>query len=123
MKIWAYLPDLFVPPDAQYPILQSYVDTILRGCLDIGGEDFAKEFIEGTKGWNPGELSEYALTNGPVKESCWINDRKEPRYSRGDPVHSQANADKFDDLLQKYAADAFARRVTPYHRQGDREAL
>lgn len=45
IKIWAYFPQTISPPDREFPIAQSYVDTILRGCLDVGGEEFAKEFI------------------------------------------------------------------------------
>eukprot|EP00977_Amphora_coffeiformis_P010814 scaffold2536_cov169-Amphora_coffeaeformis.AAC.7 len=122
VKIWTYLPDVFCPADERYPIVQSYVDTILRGCLDVGGEAFAQKFIETTRGWNPKDLSEYnyldeheneILRASSVKEeegSFWIDDRDDPIYTRGDPAHSRANAKLFDSLLQTYAHRNFPRR-------------
>lgn len=38
------------PPSPKYPILQSYVDVCLSGCLEHG-DDFAREFIETTFLW------------------------------------------------------------------------
>ncbi len=32
---------------------QSYIDIVLSGCLDIGGKQFAKEFVQNTFGWTP----------------------------------------------------------------------
>jgi hypothetical protein len=58
--------------DNAYPINQSYVDTCLAGCLEIGGEDFAQQFVTQTKGW----------------DYSWVNDRQEkkyPRYARVSP--------------------------------------
>jgi hypothetical protein len=124
MQIWAYVPDEHAPADADHPIVQSYVDTILRGCLDVGGESFAREFLEHTKGWNPSEVlalsdsdsddddkprSSYRRTDssGSTESSTesvasWIDDRKEPVYIRGDPQHSRKNASNFDRLLRTY---------------------
>ncbi len=47
------------------PLIQSYIDVILTGCLEIS-KDFAKEFITTTKGWS----------------KHWINDRLNPKYPR-----------------------------------------
>jgi hypothetical protein len=55
VQIWVYVPLLPSPPDEDHPIVQTYVDVILQGCLEIH-KDFAKDFIEDTKGWNPQEL-------------------------------------------------------------------
>lgn len=54
-RVWIYVQQNPVPPSPQYPIAQSYVDIMLRGCLSIS-EEFAHEFIETTKGWHPAEL-------------------------------------------------------------------
>ena len=55
VKIWMYMQRELAPPAADAPIAQSYVDTILRGCLTIS-EDFAHQFLRHTKGWTPNEL-------------------------------------------------------------------
>lgn len=55
VRIWVYVPENPMPPDVDHPIAQTYVDIILQGCLDIHA-DFAREFIEETKGWDPSEL-------------------------------------------------------------------
>lgn len=57
-RVWIYVQQDPVPASPQYPIAQSYVDIMLRGCLSIS-EEFAQEFIETTKGWHPAELSHY----------------------------------------------------------------
>lgn len=61
--IWAYVR---VNPDAPcelQPIMQTYVDTVLAGCLSIS-EQFAKTFVETTQGWHH-----------PLE-----NDRQQPKY-------------------------------------------
>jgi len=55
--------------DHNYPVNQSYVDTCLIGCLEVGGSTFAQHFIEQTLGW----------------DNRWVNDRVQkhyPRYAR-----------------------------------------
>ncbi len=53
------------PPCHIQPIVQSYVDTVLAGCLRYSA-DFARSFVESTQGWH------YPL----------INDRENPIYPR-----------------------------------------
>ncbi|GLT19513.1 gamma-glutamylcyclotransferase [Vibrio zhanjiangensis] len=50
-NVWLYLNNNAKPPCQQVPIMQSYVDTVLAGCLEIS-EPFAKQFIEHTLGWH-----------------------------------------------------------------------
>ena len=60
------------PPSAKYPILQSYVDVCLSGCLEHG-EEFAREFIETTFLWSPFWLNERELARRPwVHESHYV---------------------------------------------------
>lgn len=48
-KVWVYVPkNGGTGADNEYPIMQSYVDIILRGCLSIG-KDFAIQFLESTR--------------------------------------------------------------------------
>ena len=93
--------------------MQSYVDTILRGCLDVGGDEFAKEFVRKTKGWNPKELIADSKGNSVELKptgAVWVDDRVDPVYSRGDQLHSLTNANQFDSLLEAFIPDSFRGR-------------
>jgi hypothetical protein len=50
--VWVYVPQTSMPPSSQYPIVQSYIDTIVRGCLEYD-EQMAMEFLTKTLGWYP----------------------------------------------------------------------
>jgi hypothetical protein len=67
-----------------YPIYQTYLDTCLVGCFDLGIANFASEFIQSTHFWQHG----------------WINDRHNTRYPRAANV-TQQQRDKIDRLLEK----------------------
>lgn len=75
----------------QYPLVQSYADVILTGCLAIG-TDFAIEFIETTQGWG----------------QAWLNDRAQPRYQRA--MHAVPHAAEIDQQLQALVPHAFSHR-------------
>jgi hypothetical protein len=108
VKIWVYIQKENRPPSEQHPIVQSYVDTILRGCLNVGGEDFAREFIRSTKGWHPDDFSDScdSSSDSDIASYCedilWVNDRCTPVYQRGDQAYMQKHAKDLDSLLQKY---------------------
>ena len=61
----------------ELPILQSYVDVCIKGCLEYGSE-FADEFIKTTKGWSKFWLNDRILPRRP-----WI---KEPQFKSIDEV-------------------------------------
>ncbi|WP_434360602.1 gamma-glutamylcyclotransferase [Parasalinivibrio latis] len=63
--VYAYVGREPEPPCHIQPIVQSYVDTVLAGCLRYSA-DFANAFVESTHGWH------YPL----------INDRENPIYPR-----------------------------------------
>ena len=58
------------PPSAEYPILQTYVDVCLSGCLEHGDE-FAREFIATTFLWAPWWLNERTLARRP-----WLHQKQ-----------------------------------------------
>lgn len=89
--IWAYITSRPGEPSTAYPLVQSYIDVILTGCLAIG-VDFAAEFIETTHGW----------------ETAWLNDRRHPRYARALAHNPQAAA--IDRQLRTLVPHAIARR-------------
>jgi len=91
-KVWGYIVKKPLSPSREFPIVQSYVDVILSGCLGFG-EGFAVEFIRSTVGW----------------ESPWYNDRANPRYVRHlKKLKFQA---QIDNLLAKCASSGFAGRM------------
>ena len=58
MNVWTFILPTEIMMDeeeahSQRVMLQSYVDEILTGCLEVGGLEFAKEFILSTSGWDP----------------------------------------------------------------------
>lgn len=71
-RIWVYVPDLpgrdpgagLPPPDAEYPLLQSYIDVVIEGGLQYG-PDFAREIIETTEGWSKFWLNDRRLARRP----------------------------------------------------------
>lgn len=88
-QFWVYVNKLkqSLAADARFPIVQSYLDTFLTGCLQldelaIGYDDnFAEACVETTDGW-----SEH-----------WVNDRLYPRR----PFMYQPNAGTIDRLLHR----------------------
>jgi hypothetical protein len=82
------LPD----PSANFPMLQSYIDVVLRGALRYG-PDFAKELIQTTAGWSV----------------FWLNDRELPRRPWVDTNDYQ----EIDSLLNKVepASDDLGNRL------------
>ncbi len=88
-QIWIYVnkKDAISAPSERFPIVQSYVDIFLSGCLELEAKvedrsaSFADACIDTTAGW-----SEH-----------WVNDRLYPRR----PFIYQPNAGKIDALLQR----------------------
>jgi hypothetical protein len=79
-------PNQLTVPSKKYPIVQSYVDVCLEGCIDVDNRmenldyNFTKEFIKTTSRWN----------------KHWINDRLYPRRSV-----SESNENLIDTILSK----------------------
>jgi hypothetical protein len=92
---WIYVnrPESVATPSARYPIVQSYVDIFVSGCLEqeqrFGLKDFARECLATTRDW-----SEH-----------WVNDRIYPRR----PFIYQPRARQIDSLLSQALPEYFAR--------------
>ena len=115
VKVWVYVQREHKPPTPEHPIVQTYVDTILRGCLSVSHE-FAQQFIEDTKGWDPAELAASSESDSEDEEdddqeSIWVDDREDPIYIRGDPAYSRQNSLKLDRLLKKHRPEEFQNRA------------
>jgi len=70
LRVWIYVPDSShtASPSVEYPILQTYVDVCIEGCLLWGGKDFAMDFLRGTSNW-----SEYYLNDTPMSRRPWLH--------------------------------------------------
>ncbi|MDD1780597.1 gamma-glutamylcyclotransferase [Enterovibrio sp. ZSDZ35] len=79
--VFVYVTDDVVSPCYVQPIAQSYVDTVLAGCLRYSAE-FAQSFIQSTYGWD------YPR----------VNDRDNPVYQRVAGVRENDRA-QIDQLL------------------------
>jgi gamma-glutamylcyclotransferase (GGCT)/AIG2-like uncharacterized protein YtfP len=94
-QVWIYVnePQAAATPNANYPIVQSYVDIFLSGCLEqeqrFELRDFAQRCIATTRDW-----SEH-----------WVNDRIFPRR----PFVYQPKARQIDSLLSQYLPQYFSR--------------
>lgn len=82
-RVWTYIPkeENLHYPNKYNPVLQSYIDVCLEGCLQFG-EKFAIEFLQTTFGWS----------------AFWLNDREIPRR----PWIYLDNYKIIDQLLEKY---------------------
>ena len=72
-RAWTYVPSApcTAEADHDYPICQTYVDAVLGGCLECGGEDMANEFVLTTEGW-----SEFFLNDVPMGRRPWLHRAK-----------------------------------------------
>lgn len=95
-QVWIYAisPERSMPPDQDFPIVQSYVDVFIGGCIEIGDAnslpDFAADCIRTTHGWSP----------------YWVNDRLMPRR----PFVYQPLARRIDVLLGNALPDLLKKR-------------
>jgi hypothetical protein len=93
-QAWIYVsrPRNVATPDSRYPIVQSYVDIFVSGCLEqeqrFGLTDFSQQCLSTTAGW-----SEH-----------WVNDRVYPRR----PFIFQPKARQIDNLLSKQLRQYFS---------------
>jgi hypothetical protein len=74
------------------PLVQSYIDVIMTGCLETFGETFAREFVRTTDGW----------------DKVWDNDRLYPRYDR--PMKEVPLAETIDRILAEEIPQFFSWR-------------
>jgi len=84
-QAWIYvsMPQRVATPDSRYPIVQSYVDIFVSGCLEqeqrFGLQGFSQECLSTTSDWSRN----------------WVNDRIYPRR----PFIYQPKARQIDELL------------------------
>ena len=103
--LWAYL--AAPPADAQiptlwYPVLQSFLDVVMGGFAEYGGEGFAAEFLDTTLGWG-------------LEKGSWSDDRETPKYALANEAASASGA-KWDEIQSQ-------RRPIAYCCRGDKRVL
>jgi len=69
-------------PSREFPVNASYIDTCLKGCLDVGGVEEVKRFISTTKYW---------------PDVFKIDDRLKPKYPRAAET-CMSECEKFDEI-------------------------
>jgi hypothetical protein len=116
ITIWVYVQQDPMPVSPEYPIAQSYLDVILRGCMTISPE-FAKDFLKTTRGWHPRDFHDAEIPasqdeNKSDEEGVafWVNDRHSPLYVRADVEYSKSAGDQLDRLLQDHRPEMSSRR-------------
>lgn len=90
--IWVYLLNTPGQPSSENPIIQSYLDVVLTGCFEVGGEQLARDFIALTHGWSVN----------------WINDRQNPRYPRA--MENVFLKNEIDEILNQTIPEYFNKR-------------
>lgn len=120
LSVWVYVQHVSMPANPQFPIFQSYVDVILRGCLFIS-TTFARRFLETTDLWwhddvvdsRYQEMERHPSDHHDCKHHhyIWIEDRHDPYYIRADPHWSLTMASSLDTLLQEHHPLAFQKRI------------
>lgn len=96
-QYWIYVtrPKYRKSPTEEYPIVQSYADTFLSGCLELETnhtlDGFADECVHTTSGW----------------DTSWVNDRIYPRR----PFLYQKMAGQIDGLLNRTVYDAYKKII------------
>ncbi|WP_136443247.1 gamma-glutamylcyclotransferase family protein [Pacificoceanicola onchidii] len=85
VAIYAIHPDDLHRPDADHPVLMSYLEVVLQGYLRVFGESGVRDFFETTDGW----------------EAPILDDRAKPVYSRAQTLTKDETA-LVADLLREY---------------------
>lgn len=110
INVWVYIQNQNDEPNPSFPITQSYVDVIMRGCLSISKE-FAQFFLETTHGWwNDGELN--GTNRNTPHHHTWVDDRQSPMYVRADSDFSMQHGDAIDRLIEEHHPHALQKRVS-----------
>ena len=92
--VWMYVQRYDSPANEDFPIAQSYVDIIMRGCMGIDKE-FAKSFIETTKGWAPEEVYGDGADDDEIHDSDDEDEEETP--NNGNSIESQAGTQDDDE--------------------------
>ncbi|KAL7544002.1 hypothetical protein ACHAXR_013431 [Thalassiosira sp. AJA248-18] len=129
LAVWVYVQSENYPAERSFPITQSYVDIIMRGCLSVS-HDFARRFLETTHGWwhdgndhernkrervvvadDATKINTGAMEYSIEKHHTWVNDRHAPMYVRADSEYSLENGEEIDQLIKEHHPHALQRRV------------
>jgi hypothetical protein len=114
-QLWVYLPTKPCAASEEYPIAQTYMDIIIRGCLSIS-ESFLVDFLEKTTGYYPhtvhasDNLYDSIPPDNQPSMVPIVNDRHNPIYVRGDKKYSREYSGYIDSLIRKYKPEILMSR-------------
>lgn len=94
--VWIYVQRYDCPADEDFPIAQSYVDIILRGCMGVSKE-FARSFIETTKGWSPEEVYGEGEDDDAIDDSDNEDEEEEDRNNNCRPTTFVSDRNQEED--------------------------
>ncbi|MEH6444445.1 MAG: gamma-glutamylcyclotransferase family protein [Oceanospirillaceae bacterium] len=83
VKVWLYQSQEVVSPCENHPVVFSYLDVIIAGCLEYSPQ-FCDDFMQLTQGW----------------KHAMLNDRHNPRYPR---VQKELDTQLLNKYIQKQA--------------------
>ena len=109
ISVWVYIQNDDSSPNPSFPITQSYVDIIMRGCLSISKE-FTSRFLQTTHGWWQDGLDSVS-DDSRSQHHTWVDDRQSPMYVRADSDYSIEHGDMIDQLLEEHHPHALKKRV------------
>ena len=92
--VWLYQARKINNPCEEFPVVFSYLDVILAGCLEYS-EQFCEDFVQLTQGW----------------QHAMLNDRQVPRYPR---VQSSLDVEKLNPYIALKAPISNAEIIRPY---------
>jgi hypothetical protein len=95
IAVWIYVPKIQYTAYANTscPIIQSYIDIIIRGCLSIS-HDFAKQFLLTTHGWSNGGCNDDSSDNnekGDAANKIVVRSDEEEAGSTTNTTNSSSN--------------------------------
>lgn len=85
--VWIAQAKVIATSNNKCPLPQSYVDTCLLGCLEIGTAELVDQFVRETEGW----------------EGVWINDRnREPSIFPRAAKIKEEFVEIFDNIIKEF---------------------
>ena len=89
-RFWVYVPLACESASENHPICQTYVDVCVVGCLERGGAELARRWVQTTGGW-----SEFWLNDAPLSRRPWLH---RPRHAEIDAILQAEQArTRFDE--------------------------
>lgn len=70
VSVWICESLEMTPASSEFPVNQTYIDTCLAGCIEQGGESWARRFIDTTSLWQHPRNNDRSLPKYPRAANC-----------------------------------------------------